>query len=72
MHQHVYAVNALVAFPANGSKGRATRSGHIDATLPLDGDGLKTLIAGQVAEKNGCPVEQVEFVEFTFTEIPTA
>lgn len=70
--KHTYAVNALVEFPANGSKGRATRSGHIDARLPLDGDDLKALIATQVAKKNGCLVKQVQFIEFTFTEIPTA
>jgi hypothetical protein len=70
MSQHTYAVNALVEFPANGSHGRATRSGHIDAAFPLGGEDLKALIAVQVAEKNGCLVKQVEFVEFTFTEIP--
>lgn len=72
MPKYTYAVNALVAFPVNGSEGRATRSGHIDARFPLDGGDLKALIAAQVAKKNGCLVKQVEFVEFTFTEIPTA
>lgn len=72
MSTYTYAVNALVEFPVNGSKGRATRSGHLDAKFPLDEDDLKTLIATQVAKKNGCLVKQVTFVDFTFTEIPTA
>lgn len=71
MSKHTYVVNALVEFPVNGSKGRADRSGHIDAKLPLDGDDLKVLIAAQVAKKNCCLLKQVEFIEFTFTEIPT-
>lgn len=70
MPKHTYAVNALTEFPVNGSKGRATRSGHVDSIIPLGEGDLKALIAAQVAKKNGCLVKQVEFVEFTFTEIP--
>lgn len=66
-----YAVNALIEFPCNGSTARATRSGHIDAALPASEEGLRGAIAAQFAEQRGCRPDQVTFVEFTFTEIPT-
>ncbi|MFJ8594845.1 hypothetical protein [Streptomyces sp. NPDC093598] len=72
MPQHCYAVNALVEFPVSGTTARATRYGRIDSNLPATEEGLRRAIAGQVAEQRGCRPEQVTFVEFTFTELPTA
>lgn len=69
---HSYAVNALIEFPHKGTTARATRNGHIDAKLPATEEGLRGAIADQVAEQRGCRPDQVAFVEFTFTEIPTA
>ncbi|MFB7736204.1 hypothetical protein ACFC08_17825 [Streptomyces sp. NPDC056112] len=68
---HSYAVNALIEFPHNGSHGRATRNGHIDTVLPTTGEGLRAAIAVDAAEKYGCAVDEIDFVEFVFTEIPT-
>lgn len=70
--QHSYAVNALIEFPCNGSHGRATRNGHIDTVLPTTEDELRGAIAAVDAEKHGCRPDEIRFVEFTFTEIPTA
>lgn len=67
-----YAVNALIEFPVNGTTARATRNGHIDAVLPATEEGLRGAIAAQVAGQRGCRADQVTFIEFTFTEIPTA
>jgi hypothetical protein len=70
MFQHSYAVNALIEFPHNGSKGRATRSGHIETVLPATEDELRSAVARQQAEKSGCAPDQVVFVEFAYTELP--
>jgi hypothetical protein len=70
MPKHVYVVNALVEFPANGSVGRATRDGHINSAVKLSGSDLKAAVAVGVAKKHGCPAAAVKFVEFQFTEIP--
>jgi hypothetical protein len=72
MPQHCYAVNALVEFPHHGTTARATRYGHIDAVLPATEEDLRGAIAGQVAEQRDCRPDAVTFVEFTFTELPTA
>lgn len=72
MPQHSYLVNSLIEFPANGSTGRATRSGHIDSVGPATGEGLRAAIALDASRKYGCAVDEIGFVEFTFTEIPTA
>lgn len=70
MPKHTYAVNALIEFPANGSKGRATRSGHVDTVLPVTDAELRWAIARQNAERFGCEPGQIEFIEFTYTELP--
>ncbi|CAL9664691.1 hypothetical protein SUDANB1_07150 [Streptomyces sp. enrichment culture] len=67
-----YAVNALIEFPVNGTTARATRSGHINTALPATEEGLRGAIATQVAEQRNCRPDEVTFVEFTFTELPTA
>ena len=72
MPKHVYAVNAVLDFPINGSFGRATRHGHIETAIPATADGLKGAIARDAAERFGIEPGQVTFAEFTFTEIPTA
>lgn len=72
MPQHTYVVNSLIEFPCNGSTARGTRKGHIDTQLPASADGLRGAIAAHVSAEFGVEPEQVTFVEFTFTEIPTA
>jgi hypothetical protein len=72
MSQHSYAVNALIEFPHKGTTARATRNGHIDTALPATEEGLRGAIAAHVAEQRGIHLDEVTFVEFTFTEIPTA
>lgn len=72
MPQHSYAVNALIEFPINGTTGRATRNGHIDTHLPTTADELRGAIADQAAEKYGCQADEIRFVDFVFTELPTA
>ena len=67
-----YAVNALIEFPHQGNTARATRTGHIDAALPATEGGLRGAIADHIAQERGCRADDVRFVEFTFTEIPTA
>lgn len=70
MSQHSYAVNALIDFPANGTTGRAVRSGHIDTVLPATEDEIRGAIAHVEAEKHGCRPDEITFAEFTFTELP--
>jgi hypothetical protein len=72
MPLHTYVVNSLIEFPVNGSTARGTRNGHIDTQLPASADGLRGAIASHVAAEFGVEPDQVTFVEFTFTEIPTA
>ncbi|WP_442803637.1 hypothetical protein OG411_29905 [Streptomyces pseudogriseolus] len=67
-----YAVNALIEFPVNGTTARATRRGHIDTALPATQECLRGAIAMQVAEQRDCRPDDVQFIEFTFTELPTA
>lgn len=67
-----YVVNSLIEFPVNGATARGTRSGHIDTTLPASADGLRGAIAAHISREFGVEPNQVTFVEFTFTEIPTA